>query len=256
MIAAEATRTSTRGRVGISTVSRVLAGTTKSANVIATMKRLIQHAESASPPPAPTPPSRRAVALPLRVGSGHPALAARLRELGIQHAEVAQAVGCSRPLVSHVLSGRMAKVRGLGTAVVHAAEVLIAQVTGAKAPGHTQMSMREELQRERAELDTLVQRAREERVQADRARRAAERMRRQLDIDQRKLAKATEIHRARSVAATLRRRLEIAGISHTRVARAARVSLSTVSHVLSGQYGSTRVVAAAEKLLAKARRSA
>jgi hypothetical protein len=46
VVAEEASKTSKRGRVGLSTVSNVLAGRTKSANVVATVKRLIAAAKS------------------------------------------------------------------------------------------------------------------------------------------------------------------------------------------------------------------
>lgn len=115
MIAAEATKTSRRGCVGVTSVSKTLSGGSKSQNIIDVTKRLIQTREPE-------------VVLPQRQHwAGHPALAARLAVLGITHADVAQAAGCSRPLVSHVLAGRSAGVRGLNTAVVQAARALIAQ---------------------------------------------------------------------------------------------------------------------------------
>lgn len=45
-VADEASRTSRRGTVGITTVSKVLAGDRKSANVVATVKRLIAEAKN------------------------------------------------------------------------------------------------------------------------------------------------------------------------------------------------------------------
>jgi len=46
LVAAEAAKTSRRGTVGITTVSNVFAGRTKSQNVVATAKRLIAEAKS------------------------------------------------------------------------------------------------------------------------------------------------------------------------------------------------------------------
>ena len=45
-VADAATKTSRRGSVGFTTVSRVLTGRTKSLNVVATIRRLIAQAES------------------------------------------------------------------------------------------------------------------------------------------------------------------------------------------------------------------
>lgn len=49
-VAAEAVKTSRRGSVGIPTVSRALSGDTKSANVVATLKRLIAEAKAQAAP--------------------------------------------------------------------------------------------------------------------------------------------------------------------------------------------------------------
>jgi transcriptional regulator with XRE-family HTH domain len=68
------------------------------------------------------------------------------------------------------------------------------------------------------------------------------------------LAKAAKARKACRTAPTLLKRLDAAGITLTQVARAAKCSLSTVSHVLRGHYSNARVAAAAQKLLAKARR--
>ncbi len=93
---------------------------------------------------AATSVSKPPVLLPQRVGAGHPALAQRLRELGIAQAEVAQAMGCSRSLVTFVLMGHTAGGRGINTAVVRAAERLIAQASGGVVPTAPAASMREE----------------------------------------------------------------------------------------------------------------
>lgn len=62
-VAMEASKTSRRGTVSASAVSRVLAGRTKSANVVATARRLI--AEAKAQPPTGREPSRRLVHRPI-----------------------------------------------------------------------------------------------------------------------------------------------------------------------------------------------
>lgn len=71
------------------------------------------------PPPERRQPQHR----PL-VAEAHPALAARLVDLGITHAQVAGLVGCSRPKVSMVLTGRLRKA---APQVLQAAAALIAK---------------------------------------------------------------------------------------------------------------------------------
>lgn len=51
-VAVEASKTSRRGQVGITAVSRVLGGHSKSANVVATVKRLIAEAKAKAQPQA------------------------------------------------------------------------------------------------------------------------------------------------------------------------------------------------------------
>lgn len=106
----------------------------------------------------------------------------------------------------------------------------------------------------RAELDALRRRYLGDRAASEAARRDAERARRSLEVERRALQRSAARMTARQSASTLRRRLEAAGISQTRVAKAARLSLSSVCYVLSGRQTNVRVVAAAERLLTRARR--
>jgi len=114
--------------------------------------------------------------------------------------------------------------------------------------------IRDELVRERQELDKLQRRIAEERAEIDKARTALKHEHRRLELDARSQLQATTTQLARHVATTLRPRLQHAGISLTAVAKAARLSLSTVSHTFKGKFVSVAVVAAAEQLLAKAKK--
>ncbi len=248
-------------------VSFILTGRVRkhSPQVLEAAQRLIAKAEAdlvarearqepGLPNPAPVGESRT-------LGIGHPALTERLRLAGITCDHVAQAIGCSRALVSHVLSAKLAGRRGKAKLVVQTAERLLAEATGRaveppaapEAPGSL-AAIREALLRERAELDKVRHQMLLERASAEAARRAVEQERRRLAIEARDVARMAEVARARHVAAGLRHRLAKAGISHTQLAKAAKRSVGQVSHLLAGKGSSRHLVSVAERLLAKGRK--
>lgn len=244
---------------GASSVCQFFAGRMKSASIAATARRLLE--ERKATPTAETSDPRRADAPAARFGA-HPALAARLENLGLTHYQVAVRVPCSRSTVTAVLHGRLVGKRGANARVLAAAERLIADVeagsvelpprapnAGAWTRAREVDVVREGLRRERAELDEL-------RRQAADARKVAARERRRAITERKQAVRAAEALRTRQRAmhktAGLRQRLDTAGVLLTQVARAARVDLSAVSRVLSGTYYSERVVVAAEKLLSRA----
>jgi hypothetical protein len=242
-------------------VSKVLSGRSKSRRVIEGVEALIAQAEAeftrrGEAAPAPSEPLPRGLG---RVGVGHPALSERLREAGIIHADVAIAAGCSGALVAQVLNGRTAEVRGKTTTIVQTAERLLAEKTGdAVADASPAMSaprslstVRDALVRERAELDALRRR-----ILAERETTRAELtlQQRRIDAEKRTIARTAEVARLRHIAAGLPRRLDLAGITRTQLAHAARRNLSEVSRVLSGYATNAHVVEVAERLLAKKRK--
>jgi transcriptional regulator with XRE-family HTH domain len=188
----------------------------------------------------------------------------RVRALGWNQDELASRIGYEPGFVSSVLHGRVESSRTWKRIdrVLLLAEAARMRPASVSSPIEgdgprvivSPAALREELARERAELDEVRRRVAAERAEAVAAQRLLERKRRQLDVDARKIARVAEVARARHVAAGLRRRLEKAGISQTRLARAAGVSIGNVCHLLAGTSMSTRVVVAAEKLLAKKKR--
>jgi transcriptional regulator with XRE-family HTH domain len=242
--------------IGASNVSRALAGRTKSARVLEAAEVLIVRAEAG----ASTPTEATLPAGPGHVGVGHPALSERLRVAGIIHADVAAASGCSRALVSHVLSGRTGEARGKTVTIVQTAERLLAEAAGhavdsspaPSSPASRSVStVRDALVRERAELDELRRAVLAEREQANVFTRHVAEQQRRLDVEKQKLARTAEAARLRHIAAGLPRRLELAGITRTQLANAARRDLSQVSRVLAGYATSPHIIEVAERLLAR-----
>lgn len=212
------------------------------------------------PPKARPDPMSRS-----RVAVGHPALSARLRELGIIQARVAELAGLSRASVSLVLSGRANNERILQAARALIADAEVRAKESAPAPCAEAMpvaapaiapSQREELARERAELDELTRLAAAERAKVTRERREREQIRRRVEFEQKKRAQAAAAEESSHVAAWLAPRLTAAGVDQTRIARAAGVGLSALCRVLSGCGTSVRVVAVANRLLAQAEQRA
>ncbi|MDO8475041.1 MAG: hypothetical protein Q7W02_02400 [Candidatus Rokubacteria bacterium] len=209
------------------------------------------------PPPARPDPMSRA----LRAVAAHPALASRLRELGITQAQIAQLAGFSRASVCHVLAGRQKNERVLETAraMIGAAE---ARAKGsAPAPPAEAVSLagaapapspRDELARERAELDELTRSAAADRAKITKERRELEQARQRAESEHTQRTRATAIEESSRVAVWLPPRLKAAGISQTRIAQAAGVGVSAVCRVLGGHGTSVRVVAVANRLLAQA----
>jgi transcriptional regulator with XRE-family HTH domain len=244
-----------------SNVSKVVSGRAPSRRVLAIAEALITEATTAAgrgeeiPTRAPRATIERG---PGRLGVGHPALSARLQEAGITHADVASAAGCSRSLVAGVLNGQTAERRGLTTAVVPTAERLLAETTGRPADAGSSVTprsmpnMREALVRERAELDALRRRMLDEREQITAERGKVQQEQSRVNAERKKLERLAEASRLRHVAAGLPRRLDLAGITRTQLANAARRDISHVSRVLSGYGMSAHVVEVAERLLARA----
>ena len=210
----------------------------------------------------PNTPPRRG-----RVGVGYPALAARLRQLQIPHRKIATVAACSRAMVAHVLTGKAGIRRGpVSTEVLVAARALVAEaerVRGDSVGAGTErpavgggatwaLNTREELVRERTELDALRRRVAAEQAVLDADRATLKRAHQTREANARRTGQASTFQLSRHVAAELRPRLAAAGISQTRLAKAAGVTISQVCHVLAGRAVSIHVVAAAERMLAKA----
>ncbi len=216
------------------------------------------------PPTARPDPMSRS----LHVAAAHPALASRLRELGIIHARVAELAGVSRASVSNVLTGQPRVRPGAAKCqqVLQAARALIADAEArakdsAPAPPAEAVpvaeatpapSPRDELARERAELDELTRLAAAERAKVTRERRELEQARRRADLEHKERVRAAAAEESSRVAAWLAPRLKAVGITQTRIAQAAGVGVSAVCRVLSGHGTSVRVVAVANRLLAQA----
>lgn len=254
---------------GYTNVSHVLAGRAVSAPVVGAAEALIARAEErdATMPRDPAATAEERACGERGLGAGHPGLAAKLYGLGIRQEQVARLIGCSRSTVANVLAGRSAARRGMAAMVAQTARRLVTEAEGASGE-HPPVddaaapvpnlgappALRGELLRERAELNALLRRLVTERAASDTARRDVERARQQLSTERKKLDRTRDTFTLRQAAMGLRRRLDGAGISKTRLARAAKVDLSGVSRVLAGYITSAHVVAVAERLLARARK--
>ncbi len=262
------TQIAARANCSVSSVSSVLSGRQKNDRLLSAAVALLTETEadraagveaangSADIEAAPAPSSSAGI------GIGHPALRERLRAARIPIAAVAEAVGSSKALVSHALSGRLAGRRGRASQVVPAAERLSANVAGTALPppplpvGLAPMarSVREALLRERTELDAIRQGMLAARAELTAARHVVAQERKKVEAEAQTLAHASRSQYTRLVAQQLGRRLKAAGISRTQVARASETCLSNVSRTLDGITTSAAVVVAAERLLAKTKR--